>query len=676
MMIRNYMDLLPSYLRGPNISRHAAIIDKQNKILLGKLDLIASAFSLNRPILVERVQTAWNGQADITVHIRAPSPIKQLDIDFDSTIPVDDVHETYTEEEVVTQLDITRTIGDEYPIVLSGCDVSMETWDGQTYTKSYPENDSVLGDSADHDEFLDHIGALLSIPRRLFKPYGGQSEEEYKDCYPSYWAKTNLNAQYWTEDDYYYMKRLQFFCENYGQKDTLLLMSEVLYAIDDVALFNMKDRTTSIYDNIRELVGTNLLCFSQGVQYRNIDYSNQEDVLQKYAMITRPMQSISSYFVDYGILNSSVQDNIFTVNGTVEVYDSEIDYMCMLEQATFDVLVDDTKIDTIHSNNNGEFTYSLDVTDYDEGIHVLRFKYADKYELHDISEDSCSIEFNSSGLERTHIDMNTSITAFINDTVHIQGVLRGANNQGIAEKTVKIRLPDLFVADVVTGSDGAFDYSFTVSDWNMDGNEYTVRFDRDLEYLDCSANCTLHMQRHEVHMTVPNLSASVGDTVSVPVSLVDESSNPVTLGTVTAELLRVDKQSIDIVDATGYDYSLMFVSATITAGESEGQDILSCILQIVDTTTEEVPAGFTVSFTDNVLSGVTDVGWSMIFPDLTYDTLAYAQGMISIIGLVSDLSSIIDTTNNVVSIPITVGKQASTPREIIMIQDITEEEAE
>ena len=670
--MRSIKLLLPSYLQGRNIENVCDVVDSQNNRILGNQELLGLCFSLNRPILIERVQEEFNGQADLTVHVCAPAPIRSLDIVYDS-VYTEDVHETYTEEEVVTQLDITRTISDEYGIVLGGCSVTFETWDGQTYTKRYPENDTVTGDSADHDEFLDHLGALLGIPRRLFKPYGGQSEEDYNDCYPSYWAKTNLNAPYWTEDDYYYMKRLQYFCEHYGQKDTLILMSEVLYATDDVALFNMKNRNTSIYDNIRSLVGTNLLCFSQGVQYRNIDYSNQADVLQKYAMITRPIQSLSSYFVDYGIVNSSVQDSIFTVNGSVKVYDSEIEYMCMLEQATFDVLVDDEKIDTIHSNNSGEFTYYLDVSDYDEGIHVLRFKYADKYELHDINED-CSIEFNSSGLERTHIDMNTSITAFINDTVHIQGVLRGANNQGIAEKTVKIRLPDLFVADVVTGNDGAFDYSFTVNDWSMDGNKYTVRFDRDLEYLDCSANCTLHMQRHEVHLSVPNLSASVGDTVSVPVSLVDENNLPVSNGTVSAELELVSRKGISIVTASGYDWDLEFVSATVF--DDGGTDMLTCTLHVVDRNTDEIITTLNGNFADNVLSGVTDVGYQILFPALDYSSTYCQSGVIIIEGSVSDMESIIDTVNNVVGIPISYNLAGDPPTSIEVIQDITEEEAE
>lgn len=675
MILRNYNELLPSYLDGENIRRHGLILGGQDDALTIVADMLQLTKKIERPLLIERVQEAFTGQADFFVHANTVEPIRTFTVMDETEQNILDSR-SYSEDEVVTNDTIQVTITDEYGIVLNGCVGIVETYTGQTFKKKYPENDIMKGNIADHDEFLDQIGTILGIPRRLFKARGGQSAEDYVDCYPSYWAKTNLNAAYWTEDDYYYMKRLQYFCENYGQKDTLLLMSEVLYATDDVALFNMKDRTTSIYDNIRSLVGTNLLCFSQGVQYRNIDYSNQEDVLQKYTMITRPVTSIQTQNVDYAILESSVTDNIFTVQCAVDVYDKDMEYVCALEQALFNVYVDEILIDTTLSNNNGEFTYSLDVTDYDEGIHTLHFQYADKYELHDTTEGSCSIEFNSSGLERTRIEMSSSINVYFGDTATISGVLRGADNTGIANKQVHIRLPDTFIADVVTDATGAFSYSFQVTSHNMNGRVYTVRFDRDLEYLDCSATCTLNVLRHEVHMTVPNLSASVGDTVSVPVSLVDENNLPVSMGTVTAELLRVDKQSIDIVDATGYDYSLMFVSATITAGESEGQDMLSCILQIVDTTTEEVPTGFTAGFTDNVLSGVTDVGWSMIFPDLTYDTLAYAQGMISMMGLVSDLSSIIDVTNNVVSIPISVGKQASTPREIIMIQDITEEEAE
>ena len=154
--MRSIKLLLPSYLQGRNIDGVCDVVDSQNNRILGNQELLGLCFSLNRPILIERVQEEFNGQADLTVHVNALAPIKSLDIVYDSAY-TEDVHETYTEEEVVIQLDITHTISDEYGIVLSGCSVTFETWDGQTYTKRYPENDTMMGNSADHDEFLDHL---------------------------------------------------------------------------------------------------------------------------------------------------------------------------------------------------------------------------------------------------------------------------------------------------------------------------------------------------------------------------------------------------------------------------------------------------------------------------------------------------------------------------------------
>ena len=79
----------------------------------------------------------------------------------------------------------------------------------RVYYKRYNGYDNQLNDCFDHDYSLDIIGALLNVPRlRLYQVY--RNNDYYLSrTYPSY----NNRA---TEDDYHYMKRIQYYISNYN----------------------------------------------------------------------------------------------------------------------------------------------------------------------------------------------------------------------------------------------------------------------------------------------------------------------------------------------------------------------------------------------------------------------------------------------------------------------------
>ena len=77
------------------------------------------------------------------------------------------------------------------------------------YSKRYNGYDGFRGDCFDHDYSLDILGTLLNVPRFRFYQVYRKNNYYYSRTYPSY----NNRA---TEDDYHYMKRIQYYISNYN----------------------------------------------------------------------------------------------------------------------------------------------------------------------------------------------------------------------------------------------------------------------------------------------------------------------------------------------------------------------------------------------------------------------------------------------------------------------------
>lgn len=166
--MRKYSELLPSYLEGENIRNHSALLEYTDKKLDTMVDLIRSWSTLDRPVLVEKVQTELN-VASYTVHINVPGSIREVSV----TVGDDTSEYNYLEDECVTSLSLPfeDIVDEEHLSVYTSAYVRVETYDDIVYEKSYPENDTILGDTGDHDEFLDLLGGLLGIPRRSYRDW-------------------------------------------------------------------------------------------------------------------------------------------------------------------------------------------------------------------------------------------------------------------------------------------------------------------------------------------------------------------------------------------------------------------------------------------------------------------------------------------------------------------------
>lgn len=286
--MKQYRNLLPAYLQGQNIERHAEILETQDNLLYDNMLLLMTMFDLNRPILVEKVQEE-PATCTVNVYVNTQYPIRKVKVTGDASLLRE-----YDEEDRKLQERYTFTCTDTSPAVSPALTVLVETYDDKEYVKAYPENDETKGNKNDHDIFLDRIGTLLGIPRRVYTEQNlGQNVSEYLKLYPHFFTKQGYGkrvGEAYTEDDYYYHKRLIKFITERGTKPLSVLMSELLYEWTDVNYSNLLIRETSISDELQTLKGQPILqIINNEERYTNMDYSNMLEIVTGYAPITRPI---------------------------------------------------------------------------------------------------------------------------------------------------------------------------------------------------------------------------------------------------------------------------------------------------------------------------------------------------------------------------------------------------
>ena len=299
-MIRDYSDLLPSYLDGENIRKHSGVIERSDRYLDALVELFGLWDKLERPILIKREQTGSTGVNTVTLYVNTPTPITEIIIegDIEETItPTDSVTTSYEKTWTIQNPSIEiytapppRAIRVRMPFVT----VTVRT-ETHTYTKVYPENDTIENNSADHDIFLDIVGGLLGIPRRQYSTVNIPLNlpGDFSATVPPYMAKEvqtgdTITILPCTEDDYYYYERLSRFIQS---QDDHLRLFHTIY--DPQAIILKKE------DNIipSELVGTEPIGIFTHIQKGrlttsnslNIDTTNIQEIAEQSLPITRPV---------------------------------------------------------------------------------------------------------------------------------------------------------------------------------------------------------------------------------------------------------------------------------------------------------------------------------------------------------------------------------------------------
>ena len=246
----SYTELLPSYLNGPNITRHGEIIDKSTDHIYNQQALLETWNNLTRPVLIQKEQTQAHDSV-YTVYVDIPYAIKSISITGDYTASME-----FSEDDCVTSYSYSFNFHSEfdpespdmmkfYGFAIADFVVVVETFEGYTYTKAYPENDTSMGDVYDHDQLLDMLGTVLSVPRRIYSQFLASDMVRIAPTIPQFFGKeakritTQFSTKWYilscTEDDYYYAERLNQFITDF-MVDGLSLEKSKLRAVYDAVV--------------------------------------------------------------------------------------------------------------------------------------------------------------------------------------------------------------------------------------------------------------------------------------------------------------------------------------------------------------------------------------------------------------------------------------------------------
>lgn len=382
--MRKYSELLPSYLDGENIRNHSHVLEYVDKNLDTLVDLIRSWSTLDRQILIERVQEHDN-RADYTVHINTKAPIKKITVQIDNYSP--SVYE-YDEETCVTHESLSfENIPDQGHIVVQvPMVVRVETYDDIIYVKAYPENDISQGNMYDHDEFLDIVGRLLGVPRRTYKDWISESENPDYDVwntFPKYFVKyVDGDMVAGTEDDWYYYQRLSYFVENYDSSFLPALMMKILYEWEHINVSTVYNRKTSVTTPI--LNSFYMITSEDDNTYINIDDTQRETQIKQYDILTRP--SLVSYTRETVMRgenpSTTVYPNYTFLKHTLTPSD---DTSTFVTDAPFNVQLDGMESRICYSDrtlyDSDDDMYLLPVAPLPPGEHAVDVQYTGEYEF-------------------------------------------------------------------------------------------------------------------------------------------------------------------------------------------------------------------------------------------------------------------------------------------------------
>lgn len=372
--MRYYSDLLPSYLDGENIRGHSGVIERSDKYVDGLVELFGLWDKLERPILIKREQLGGNGVNTVSLYVNTPSPIKEIIIEGDieeTIIPTDTVTTTYEGTWTIENpsIEICNVHGMRVRMPLVTVTVMTET---HTYTKTYPENDTMQNDNADHDVFLDIVGGLLGIPRRKYSTVKILSTllRTLSDTVPPYMAKevqtvsNGIIILPCSEDDYYYYERLQYFIQSKGD---ILRVFHTIYDKDAVIL--KKE------DNIipSELVGTETIAIFTYIQKgvdgnkTNIDITNIQQIAEQSLPVTRRVQIYPhAAIVKYDSTTQEQYVNRYKLHLTLglsakTIYQSLPSQNVPIANLPVNITYDDgTELGTFTTNENGIAHISID----------------------------------------------------------------------------------------------------------------------------------------------------------------------------------------------------------------------------------------------------------------------------------------------------------------------------
>ena len=129
---------------------------------------------------------------------------------------------------------------------------------------------------------------------------------------------------------------------------------------------------------------------------------------------------------------------------------------------------------------------------------------------------------------------------YYGDTVAITGTLTGPNNALLSNQTVLLKDHNgVTIQTVNTNTNGEFSLTYSASTWDAHNNHIAIWYNGNNTQQSVAKSIGITLKRHDVTLTVADVTGYTDDEVEIIVDAVDENGDPVTEGTVTVELTSI-----------------------------------------------------------------------------------------------------------------------------------------
>lgn len=209
------------------------------------------------------------------------------------------------------------------------------------------------------------------------------------------------------------------------------------------------------------------------------------------------------------------QNNILT-EGLVTIYDGN-----EIIQSNYTITGQSTSITFVPSTVGEHDVYAI---------------YTDSNGVYN-SSNSNHISITVNKLSSSITTNSNSISAYYDDTVTITGSLVCSGGT-VSNQTIKLLDYDgtTVKQTVTTGNDGSFTLTYDCNSWNVHQNNLTISYEGTNTQNTSTKTIPVSLSRHDVTLSVADVTGYTDDEVEIVVEAVDENDDPVTEGTVTVDI--------------------------------------------------------------------------------------------------------------------------------------------
>ena len=194
-LLETILDSYPRFFtksRDSNHVKYHSVLSGEYLTLNQEKAIVSLATNVTRPLKLWKVQTkdyAYTMMVEVNLQ-----DLKQVQLYKDGTTPTL-IYDSGVLDEGTTSFEYEYSTTSISNIPTEQYFLVVTDYDENTFTKGYPENNTVNDNMYDHDSALDVFGINFSIPRRVYQTV---AESDYGSTYPTY-SNDLSEADYWYE---------------------------------------------------------------------------------------------------------------------------------------------------------------------------------------------------------------------------------------------------------------------------------------------------------------------------------------------------------------------------------------------------------------------------------------------------------------------------------------------